>query len=95
MAHENPVCGDQLQLMVLLDNGVIEQVRFKARGCTASIACASALTELLEGKRLEELRGITAAQVEAQVGELNPESKHAAVLCVDAVRKLEAMWKQF
>lgn len=88
------MCGDQLRVTVICSDERIAEVRFLARGCTASIACSSALTELLSGKRLSELSGIRAAQVEAAVGGLIPESKHAAVLCADLVKKLEAEWKK-
>lgn len=91
---ENPVCGDQLRIGVECGTGRIDAVRFKARGCTASIACGSALTELLMGKTRAELALIRAVQVEEAVGGLIAESKHAAVLCADAVRKLEAEWKK-
>ena len=91
---ENPVCGDQLRVTVLCCDERISEIRFLARGCTASIACASALTELLAGKKLSELAGIRAAEVEAAVGGLIQESKHAAVLCADVVKKLEAEWKK-
>ncbi len=91
---ENPVCGDQLRVTVLCCEGRIAEVRFLARGCTACIACASALTELLAGKSRSELSVIRAAQVEAAVGGLINESKHAAVLCADVVKKLEAEWKK-
>ncbi len=94
VAIENPVCGDQLRLTVALAGGRVEAVRFKARGCTASIGCASALTELMTGKSRAELGQIRAADVEAAVGGLIAESKHAAVLAADAVRQLEDKWKQ-
>jgi nitrogen fixation protein NifU and related proteins len=93
IACENPVCGDQLRLSLRCEDGRVEEVRFLARGCTASIACGSALTELLVGRRREELKQLGAADVESAVGGLIVESKHAAVLCADAVRKLEAVWK--
>ena len=94
LSCENPVCGDQLRVTVLCSGERISDVRFLARGCTASIACASALTELLAGKTLAELSGIRAGEVEAAVGGLIQESKHAAVLCADVVKKLEAEWKK-
>ncbi len=81
----NPVCGDILRLSVLFDGQVAREVRYKARGCTASIAAGSALTDLIAGRTREELAGITAAAVESAVGGLANESKHAAVLAVDAV----------
>jgi len=93
IACENPVCGDQVRLTVACEQGRIRRVGFLARGCTASIACASALTVLVEGRTLEDLKMIRAAEVEEAVGGLIAESKHAAVLCADVVRQLEAAWK--
>ncbi len=95
VACENPVCGDQLRLTVRCEADEIAEIRFKARGCTASIACASALTELLAGKTRLALQAVGAKEVEEAVGGLIAESKHAAVLCADAVRQLEAQWKKF
>jgi len=86
----NPICGDILRLSALFENGRIAEVRYKVRGCTASIASGSALTELMKGRTRQELAGLKAAEIEAEVGGLIPESKHAAVLCVDGVKKLLA-----
>ena len=47
---ENPVCGDVLKLTLKLADGRIEQIRFLAKGCVPSVACASAATELIRGK---------------------------------------------
>jgi nitrogen fixation NifU-like protein len=90
---ENPVCGDQLRLTVKVSD-VVEAVGFRARGCTAAIACGSALTELLQGKTRGDLAGVTAGEVEAAVGGLIAESKHAGVLCAEAVRRFEKAWKK-
>lgn len=91
---ENPACGDILRMSVLWRNGTIAESRYKVRGCTASIAAGSALTEWLGGKSLDEVKALTAAMVEEAVGGLIPESKHAAVLCVDAVRRMVSMYTQ-
>ena len=84
----NPACGDILRLSVRFDSGAITEIAFKARGCTASIAAGSALTEILLGKSEKDLGFVTAAMIEAAVGGLPPESKHVASLCEDAVRAL-------
>jgi nitrogen fixation protein NifU and related proteins len=84
----NPACGDILRLSVLLENGVICTVRYKTRGCTASIAAGSVLTVWMEGKSRAQLAELTAAMIDQAVGGLPVESGHAAVLCVDAVRAL-------
>jgi len=85
----NPACGDILRLSARLNaEGRIAEARFKSRGCTASIAAGSALTEWLLGKTPREADAIRAVDVEDTLGGLEPESKHAAVLCVDAARAL-------
>ena len=84
----NPACGDLMRLSVEFENGVAKQARYKVKGCTASIAAGSALTGWLAGKTLAEAAAIRPADVEEELGGLGAESKHAAVLCVDAVRAL-------
>jgi nitrogen fixation protein NifU and related proteins len=84
----NPACGDMLRLTVLFEEDRVAEVRFKARGCTASIAAGSALTEWMLGKSRLELRMFHAGVIEEAVGGLEAASKHAAVLCMDAVKSV-------
>jgi nitrogen fixation NifU-like protein len=84
----NPACGDILRLSARFEAGRVAEVRYKVRGCTASIASGSALTNWMQGKTRAELAALTAGVMETEVGGLIPESKHAAVLCVDGVKKL-------
>lgn len=82
----NPVCGDILRLSVEFHDGCVAEARYKTRGCTATIAAGSALTELLLGKTPAQMAGILPGDVEDAVGGLTAESKHAALLAADAVR---------
>ena len=84
----NPACGDILRLSARFEDGKVADVRYKVRGCTASIAAGSALTEWMLGRSRAELKTVTAAIIEREAGGLIPESKHAAVLCVDGVKAL-------
>ncbi|MDX2154638.1 MAG: iron-sulfur cluster assembly scaffold protein [Bryobacteraceae bacterium] len=84
----NPACGDVLRLSVRFEGERVGEARYKTRGCTASIAAGSALAEWLVGKDRAAMRGLTAEAVEEAVGGLAAESKHAAVLCADAVKAL-------
>ncbi len=88
----NPACGDILRLSARFENGAVAEARYKTRGCTASIAAGSALTELMAGRTRQEIAEIGAGSIEAGVGGLSPESKHAATLCVDALHALLAAW---
>jgi nitrogen fixation protein NifU and related proteins len=84
----NPACGDMLRLTARFENGAVAEARFLTRGCTASIAASQALTVWMHGKSAAQLQEINAQTMEDAVGGLEPASKHAAALCVDAVRLL-------
>jgi len=86
----NPACGDIMRLAARFREGVVEEVKFKVRGCTASIAAGSVLTEMMAGRSRDGLAAIRAADIDEVLGGLAPASKHAAVLCVDAVKRLLA-----
>jgi len=84
----NPACGDILRLSVEWRDGRVAESRYKVRGCTASIASGSALTEWLAGKTRAEVAAFDASWIDEAVGGLPPASKHAAVLCGDGVKAL-------
>jgi nitrogen fixation NifU-like protein len=83
---ENPACGDVVRLSLKVEAGRIAQVRFKAKGCVPSMACASALTELVNGQPLEETRTLQRDTLIAAVGGLPQASTHAAQLALDALQ---------
>ena len=82
---ENPACGDVLRLTLKINSGRIAEIRFKAKGCVPSMACASALTELATGKTLNESRDIQRDALVAAVGGLPQASTHAAQLALDTL----------
>jgi nitrogen fixation NifU-like protein len=84
----NPVCGDILHLAATIEHGAIREVRFLCRGCTASIACASLLTESIKGRELATLSKLTAESLAESLGGLPPASFHAAQLAHDALQAI-------
>ena len=84
----NPICGDILQLTARVADGRLTAVRYLTRGCAASIAVGSVLTELLVGKTAEQALALTSEDVERSVGGLSNESKHAAVLALDGAKAM-------
>src|SRR5258708_29282552 len=82
---ENPACGDVLRLTLKVQAGRISEVRFKAKGCPPSMACASALTELVAGRTLEESRSVQRDALIAAVGGLPHSSTHAPQLALDTL----------
>jgi len=82
---ENPACGDVLRLSLKINSGRVAEIRFKAKGCVPSMACASALTELVAGRSLDEIRTLKRESLIAAVGGLPQASTHAAQLALDAL----------
>ena len=82
---ENPVCGDVIRLSIKMRSGKIAEVRFKAKGCVPAIACGSALTELVLGKPLAEVRQLGRDDLIAAIGGIPQASTHAAQLALDVL----------
>ncbi len=45
----NPLCGDELEVYVKIDDSIIKEISFKGAGCAISQASASLMTEKLKG----------------------------------------------
>ena len=50
----NPLCGDRMTLYVKLDDGRIDDIRFKGTGCAISVASSSLMTERTKGSTVDE-----------------------------------------
>jgi len=82
----NPVCGDTLELSLVVNGLEIAKARFRAKGCTPTIACASRLTEMIEGAAVADALRITRESLITSLGGLPEASGHAAQLALDALR---------
>ena len=51
----NPLCGDEVTIQALVEEGRLAEVRFEGRGCALCMGAASILTEAVRGRSLEEL----------------------------------------
>ena len=82
----NAKCGDIMRMYLKVENGVIEDVKFKTFGCGAAIATSSMATELIKGKSIDEALTLSNdAVVEALEG-LPPIKIHCSVLAEEAVK---------
>ena len=88
---ENPVNGYTTDMYLRVENGRIQDIKFKTFGCTATIASASALTKMVKGKTLGEIidsRNSLQALLESMERELGdvPDSNwHCAPTAIQAL----------
>ncbi len=50
----NPVCGDEIRLQLLIEDGHIADAKFVGQGCSISQAAVSMMTTLLQGRSLDD-----------------------------------------
>lgn len=65
---QNPLCGDEIEVFITLDNSRIKDVRFNGSGCAISQAAASMLTERIKGASLEDVKTLERDDVVSLLG---------------------------
>lgn len=82
----NPVCGDRLRLSLRLRDNRIEDARFLAYGCAPTLACGSALAEMIVGMTKEEAARLTRQEIVRALDGLPARKQHAAALAIETLR---------
>ena len=81
----NPVCGDIMELHIMIEDGKIVDAKFKTFGCGAAIATSSMVTEMVKGRTIEEALEISNKEVADALGGLPPAKMHCSVLAEEAL----------
>lgn len=79
-------CGDLARFFLRVRDGRVSEVRFQTYGCGPTIAAASAASERVTGRAVEELVNIKAQEVVDAVDGLPDDRKHAADVVAGALR---------
>ena len=82
----NPVCGDRLRLTLRIVDDRIEAARFLAYGCPPTLACGSALTEIIKGMLIDDASRLTKEDIASALDGLPARKKHAAALAIETLR---------
>jgi len=83
----DPSCGDFMRVFISVKGDTITDVKYQIKGCPASIAVASVMTELAIGKDLDEALMLSDEDVLLALDGLPEEKIHCSVLGITGLRK--------
>ena len=88
----NPLCGDQLSIDLQIEGDRVTEVRFQGRGCAISQASASMLSEMIEGKTVQEVIQLGKEDILDTLGiEISPARTKCAFLCLRVLHRSLAL----
>src|SRR4030095_12606807 len=67
----NPLCGDEIDIHLKVNDGVVSDVKFEGKGCAISQASASMLTEMVMGKDLNVVKDLKKEDILENIGFTN------------------------
>jgi nitrogen fixation NifU-like protein len=90
----DPACGDQMRLWIGVREDRIERIRFQSFGCPGAIATSSMLTELAEGRTLEEACALSDDDVIEALGGIPERKRHCSLMGVQALQAAVAEYRR-
>ena len=54
---DNPLCGDRIEVGLVVEDGVVARAGFEGAGCAICMASASTMTETIQGMDADQLQG--------------------------------------
>jgi nitrogen fixation protein NifU and related proteins len=57
----NPLCGDEIAIYLVVEDGVVTDVKVRGQGCSISQSSASMMTSAVKGKKVDEARAVIRA----------------------------------
>ncbi|MDR0821513.1 MAG: Fe-S cluster assembly scaffold protein NifU [Oscillospiraceae bacterium] len=82
----NAKCGDIMKIYMKINGDTVEDVKFKTFGCGAAIATSSMATELIKGKKIDDVLKLTNKAVVEALDGLPSIKLHCSVLAEQAVK---------
>ena len=95
--HEyNPLCGDEIELFLVIKDKKVVDVKFNGKGCAISQASASLLSEEIKGKSIDELKKMTKENILELLGiTLSPLRLKCALLSLDTLKNSILIFEKY
>jgi len=68
----NPLCGDDIEVTLIVENGIVQDLKFQGHGCAISQASSSLMTVTVKGKPVAEAETMVEQFREMIRGKLDP-----------------------
>ncbi|MCL2834648.1 MAG: iron-sulfur cluster assembly scaffold protein [Treponema sp.] len=82
----NIKCGDQMLMLLIIENDVIKDVRWRTYGCASALASTSMLSEIIKGMNIRDAYNIKPEDLVEKLGGLPEYKIHCSVLGDKALR---------
>lgn len=82
---EHPICGDQVELSVQQDGGLVRAVRWRASGCPASMAVAALAAQVMVDIAIDDIDKVLSQAIRSHGG-LARHERHAEAMVLRALR---------
>jgi len=87
-SKRNPLCGDEIEVSLLVADDIVLEAKFSGSGCAISTAAASMLTSKLIGMKTADIEKMTHQDINALLGtELSPNRVKCALLALETTKK--------
>jgi nitrogen fixation NifU-like protein len=90
---KSPLDGDAVSISLRIENGIIQEAKFKCMGCAVAIACSSMATEMVQGKPVDEAYGLTERAVADALGGIPEYKMRCSNLAPLAIRNAIDDWR--
>lgn len=80
-------CGDRLTMYFLLEDNIVKDLSFMARGCGPVVAAASYVTTILAGRTVGEALQLNAFQLHDALGGMPVSKRHALLLVLQCLHE--------
>lgn len=84
----------RVRMMLRIQDGRVTDVRWRTKGCPASIAVSSKGSELVKGWSLEEVAAIGKTTISEALGGLPASKMHCSALAADVLRAAVANYRE-
>jgi nitrogen fixation NifU-like protein len=89
----SPLDSDTVLITLRIENGIVQEVKFKCMGCAVAIACSSIATEMVLGKSVEQAAAISEQDVADALGGIPEYKMRCSNLAPEAIRRAIDDWR--